>query len=33
LDIDITGEQAHWMKHGTWSCKKMKKKISRDSRK
>jgi len=23
---NITGEQAHWIKYGTWSYKKMKKK-------
>jgi len=24
LNMDITGEQAYWMKYRTWSCKKKK---------
>jgi len=29
LDIDITGEQAYWIKYKTWSYKKKKKKKNR----
>jgi len=29
LDIDITGEEAHWIKYRTWFCKRKNKKKKR----
>jgi len=29
LDINVTGEETHWMKYRTWSYKKKKKKKKR----
>jgi len=32
LDMNITGEQAHWIKYGMWSCKKKKKENKKTDR-